>query len=119
MLLGLFVWRVCPLPSETWRVTEIRVDDKLVDPLGSTIRTSLGSITFHGCNEISVHAGGLPWRPRLGPGSTTAADCGGPLGNLDAIWARLVRSPVTFDGAWSTTATLRGSGVEMRLSRDL
>jgi len=117
LLGGLFVWRFSPLPSATWSVTDILVDGKQVDPLGATITTSLGNITFNGCNTISTQVGGLPWRPSLGTSSTTAMGCVGPQGDLDAIWARLAQSPVTFDGAWKRTATLRGSSVEIRLSR--
>jgi len=116
---GLLVWRFSPLPSATWNVTEIVVDGNRVDPLGSTLTTGLGTITFHGCNEVAAHAGGLPWKPRLGPGSTTAMECLGPRGDLDAIWARLVQSSVTFDGAWRQTGTIRGSSVEMRITRVL
>lgn len=118
ILAGLFVWRVSPLPSATWTVNEILVDGKPVDPLGSTINTRLGLITFHGCNEISDQVGGLPWKPRFRSESSTAVGCLGTNRELDASWSRLVRSSVTFEGAWRRTATLRGSSVEMRLTRN-
>ncbi|MGB6058286.1 MAG: hypothetical protein WBF71_08460 [Microthrixaceae bacterium] len=115
---GLFVWRVSPLPSATWTVTEILVDGKAVDPLGSTIETGLGLVTFHGCNFISEQAGGLPWRPRFISTSTTEIHCLGANRDLDVSWTRLVGSSVTFDGAWRKTATIRGSSVEMRITRN-
>ncbi|HTO00127.1 MAG TPA: hypothetical protein VL068_05575 [Microthrixaceae bacterium] len=118
LLLGaLFVWRYSPLPPVNWTVAEIIVDGNRVDPLDSTISTSLGIIAFHGCNEMTAQAGGLPWKPRLGPDSSTAVGCLGPMGDLDASWIRLVKSSVTFDGVWKKTATIRGNSVEMRLRR--
>jgi hypothetical protein len=114
---ALFVWRTSPLPSAKWRVTEIRVDGNRVDPLNATIRTKMGSITFKGCNEMGAQAHGLPWHPKLDSTYTTEMFCTGPRGDLDKIWTRLVGSPITFDGAWSDTATLRTDSVEMHVTR--
>jgi hypothetical protein len=98
---ALFVWRTSPLPSAKWRVTEIRVDGNRVDPL----------------NAMGAQAHGLPWHPKLDSTYTTEMFCTGPRGDLDKIWTRLVGSPITFDGAWSDTATLRTDSVEMHVTR--
>lgn len=117
LVVAWFGWRYSPLPSADWTVTDIVVAGKRVDPLDSSISTSLGYVTFHGCNEMTARSSGLPWKPRLRPESSTAVGCLGPAGALDASWTRLVGSSVTFDGAWSGTATIRGNSVEMRLRR--
>lgn len=112
-----YVWMWSPLPTARWRVTSITVDGTRLDPLDSYVTTSTANITFHGCNEVGATVGGLPWHPRFGTMWSTAVGCLGPSGDLDQAWYRLTHASVTFDGAWATTATLRGGDVVIRLTR--
>lgn len=114
---ALLIWRTAPLPTARWRVERITVDGERVDPLGSSVSTGMGNITFHGCNELATWVGGLPWRPRVVSSSTTLVGCPGPLARLERIWHRLTRSDIAFDGAWRDRATLRGGAVSIELRR--